>query len=98
MSTTPTRTGEPRPSWLYGCFHVLMLAALTPAILLGQAAGTGSITGHVTDETGAPVPAVSVTVTGPKLQVPAVTTVTNDTGDYQVLDLPSPGVYKIAFA
>jgi len=95
MSTTPKRTGESRPEI---ALATLIMAALTPAILLGQAAGTGSITGRITDETGAPVPAVQVTITGPRLQVPAVTTATNEDGNYQVLDLPSPGVYKIAFA
>jgi hypothetical protein len=95
MSTTPKGAGESR----FGiALSILLLAALTPATLLGQAAGTGSITGRITDETGAPVPSVSVTVTGPKLQVPAVTTTTNEDGNYQVLDLPSPGVYKVAFA
>ena len=76
----------------------LLVAALAPAILLGQAAGTGSITGRITDETGAPVPEVGVTVTGPRLQVPSVNATTDQDGNYQVVDLPSPGVYKITFA
>src|ERR1700692_1147541 len=75
-----------------------LAAAMAPAILLGQAAGTGSITGRITDETGAPVPQASVTVTGPRLQVPAVNATTDQDGSYQVIDLPSPGLYKITFA
>ncbi len=71
---------------------------MAPAILLGQAAGTGSITGRITDETGAPVPQTSVTVTGPRLQVPAVNATTDQDGSYQIVDLPSPGLYKITFA
>src|ERR1051326_2218721 len=77
---------------------LLLAAVLTPALMFGQAAGTGSITGRITDETGAPVPETIVKVTGSALQVPAVNTLTDQEGNYQVLDLPAPGVYRVSFA
>ncbi len=39
-----------------------------------------------------------VTVTSPALQVSNVTAATDQDGNYQVLDLPAPGVYKVSFA
>src|SRR6516165_1395915 len=77
---------------------VLLALALTPTLMFGQAAGTGTITGRITDETGAPVPEVSVRVTGSALQVLAVNALTDQEGNYQVLDLPAPGVYRVSFA
>ena len=76
----------------------LLALALTPTLMFGQAAGTGTITGRITDETGAPVPEVSVRVTGSALQVLAVNALTDQEGNYQVLDLPAPGVYRVSFA
>src|SRR6516225_4955364 len=76
----------------------LLAVLLTPALMFGQAAGAGSITGRITDETGAPVPEVTVKVTGPALQVPAVNSITDQEGNYQVLDLPAPGMYRVSFA
>jgi hypothetical protein len=76
----------------------LLAVVLAPALMFGQAAGTGSITGRITDETGAPVPEASVKVTGSALQVPAVNALTDQEGNYQVLDLPAPGVYRVSFA
>jgi hypothetical protein len=76
----------------------LLLLVAVPAIVRGQAAASASITGRVTDQTGAPVPGAVVSVTSPALQVPSVTVSTDQDGNYQVLDLPAPGVYKINFA
>ncbi len=60
------------------------------------AQGTGSIIGQVTDQSGAVLPGVTVTATSPALQVPEVTTVTNEQGEYRLAPLPI-GVYQVAF-
>ena len=75
----------------------LLVMVMAPAVLRAQNTAAASIIGHVTDESGAPVPEAAVSVTSPALQVAAMTTVTDPDGNYQVLDLPAPGVYKISF-
>jgi hypothetical protein len=47
-----------------------------------------SIIGQVTDESGAVLPGVTVTATSPALQVPQVTDVTNEHGEYRLTPLP----------
>jgi Carboxypeptidase regulatory-like domain len=61
-----------------------------------QAQVSGSIVGRVTDESGAVLPGVSVTATGPALQVPEIVTVTNAQGDYRITPLPI-GTYEVIF-
>jgi hypothetical protein len=80
-------------------FAVLLLVAagLAPTTVWGQAVTSASIVGSVADDSGAVIPGVTVTVTSPALQVPEVTTVTDGAGNYRVLNLPAPGVYRIAF-
>ena len=39
------------------------------------------------------MPDVSVTVTSPALQVPQLVATTDAEGNYQVLELPAPGIY-----
>ncbi len=55
----------------------------------------GRINGTVTDDTGAVLPGVTVTVSSPALIQPQ-TQVTGAQGDYRFLALP-PGVYDVAF-
>jgi hypothetical protein len=55
-----------------------------------------SIIGQVTDQSGAVLPGVTVTATGPALLVPQVTGVTNELGEYRLSPLPI-GVYELAF-
>ena len=76
----------------------LLVTAFAPVVLKAQAVASASLTGRVLDESGAPVPDVNVSVTSPALQVSNVTAVTDQEGNYQVLDLPAPGVYKVSFA
>jgi len=76
----------------------LLVMAVAPVVVKAQAVGSASLTGRVLDESGAPVPEVNISVTSPALQVPNVTAVTDQEGNYQVLDLPAPGVYKVSFA
>ncbi len=70
---------------------------VSPSLARAQvAAGAGVIEGRVTDQTGAPLPGVSVTAASPALQRPQVVEVTNATGDYRFIDLPA-GVYTLSF-
>jgi hypothetical protein len=50
----------------------------------------------VTDDTGGALPGVTVTATGPALQVPSVVSVTGAGGNYRLSPLP-PGTYTISF-
>ena len=75
-----------------------MLFGLTPSELRAQAAANASIVGRVIDNTGAAIPNVAITVTGSALQVPQVSTISDSEGNYKVLDLPAPAVYRISFA
>ncbi len=71
------------------------------ALLLGVAQQAsaqdfrGRINGTVTDDTGAVLPGVTVTVSSPAL-IQAQVQVTSAAGDYRFLALP-PGVYEVAF-
>jgi hypothetical protein len=76
----------------------LLFIGFAPARVWAQAAASASITGKVVDDSGAPVPDVAVSVTSPALQVSGVTAVSDREGNYQVLDLPAPGVFKASFA
>ncbi len=72
---------------------VLILVSL--ASFIGSAtasAQTATILGQVTDQSGAVLPGVTVTATSPALQVPEMTVVTNEEGEYRLAPLPI-GVY-----
>src|SRR5207244_7693669 len=62
----------------------------------GQAQTTASIVGRVTDESGGILPGVTVTATGPALQVPQVVAVTDAQGDYRLTPLPI-GTYEATY-
>jgi hypothetical protein len=55
---------------------------------------TGRIRGTVTDESGGPIPSVTVTVEGESLIGGARVAATGDTGDYRFTALP-PGIYSV---
>ena len=74
---------------LVGLIVGLVVLAGSPAA--GQ--GTATIVGQVTDQSGAVLPGVTVTATSPALQVPQVTDVTNELGEYRLAPLPI-GVYR----
>jgi hypothetical protein len=71
------------------------LVLLANVATAGQAAA--SIYGLVTDESGAVLPGVTVTVAGPALQVQKVSAVTEADGEYRVTPLPI-GVYQVEYA
>src|ERR1700742_1727711 len=75
-----------------------LLVAATVLAAAGVAAGqttTGTISGHVADSQGLPLPGVTVTATSPNLQG-ARTSVTSSNGDYVFNNLPS-GTYAMTF-
>ena len=71
---------------------VFVLAALAPLTAYAQ----GSITGTVKDASGAVLPGVTVEVSSPALIEKARVTVSDDTGQYRIVDL-RPGTYKATF-
>ena len=78
-------------------FSFMSLLALTVPAMAGQgAANPAGITGVVTDNTGAVLPGVTVTATSPALQVPSVTSVSDERGEYRLSPLPI-GIYTVLF-
>ena len=67
-----------------------------PATAGQGAAAPAGIVGQVTDGTGAVLPGVTVTATSPALQVPSVTAVTDEQGDYRLTPLPI-GTYTVVY-
>jgi len=82
-----------RRSLLAACTVLLTLMAAPSA---AQTLGAGSIQGLVTDESGAPMPGVTITATSPALLVPQVVVVSAADGAYRFATLPV-GVYAIEF-
>src|SRR5438094_3170002 len=71
----------------------LMIFASSVSGALAQTVTTGSISGVVTDQTGAAVPEITVTATSPNLIQPQSAT-TGPDGRYTILNLP-PGKYTL---
>jgi hypothetical protein len=67
----------------------------TPGSAAAQATNAG-IVGVVTDGTSGVLPGVTVTATGPALQVPSVVTVTDEKGSYRLSPLPT-GTYTVTY-
>ncbi len=85
------------PRLMIGLFMFLSLLALNVPATAGQGAGNpAGISGVVTDNTGAVLPGVTVTATSPALQVPSVTSVSDERGEYRLSPLPI-GVYTVLF-
>src|SRR5690349_17147523 len=62
----------------------------------GQTNTQGTITGVVTDESGAVLPGVNVTAASPSLQVGQVSAVSDATGEYRLGGLPI-GTYEVTY-
>ncbi len=73
----------------------MVLSVLTAGIVYGQGTQTANLEGTVTDQSGAPLPGVTITVSSPSLMGQR-TAVTTRAGDYLLPGLP-PGDYKIQF-
>jgi len=81
----------------YSLWILLVIAALTAATpsLLAQSAGTGALTGTVTDASGGVVPGVTVTLTSTDTNQTR-DTITREDGSYRFALLP-PGTYGVRF-
>ena len=75
--------------------YAIALALLAHASVQAQSQ-EGSIIGEVTDESGGVLPGVTVTVSGPALQVKQMVDVTTARGEYRVTPLPI-GTYTVDF-
>src|SRR6185295_12474520 len=74
---------------------LVVLAIAAPTAALAQT-GQSAIAGVVRDATGAVVPGVTVEASSPALIEKSRTAVTNEAGQYRVVDL-RPGVYTVTF-
>ena len=70
--------------------------AFTPSLLLAQSAGTGALTGTVTDSSGGVIPNVTVTLTSVDTNQTR-TIETGGNGGYKFALLP-PGTYRVRFS
>jgi uncharacterized protein (DUF2141 family) len=77
---------------------VILAAAMSVFIGSGfaRAQGTGAIAGVVKDSSGAVLPGVTVEASSPVLIEKLRTSVTDDQGQYKIVDL-LPGVYTVTF-
>src|SRR6266852_4559108 len=75
-------------------FAILVSITTVPALAQGVAAAV--IEGIVKDESGSPLPGVTVTASSPVLQLRQVSETTKTDGTYQLRDLPV-GVYRITY-
>jgi len=83
------------PKWAFSIFAGLIALLLCAVFTGAQSAGTGAITGTVTDASGATVPKVTVTSTS-KATNQARSMVTGSDGVYKFSLLP-PGDYSLKF-
>jgi len=86
-----------RPGFGSRALQSLLILPVLLTWASGAAAQTdGGIIGQVKDESGAVLPGVTVTATGPALQVPSVADVTDATGEYRITPLPI-GTYTVEY-
>ena len=78
--------------WIFLALSVFVVLGLAGVMVQAQDA-TGRIIGNVTDPSGAPIPGAQVTVTNMGTKI-VQTTKTDNTGFYQVLNLPI-GTYEV---
>jgi hypothetical protein len=81
---------------ILGIALMTMLTCVVTSAAAGQVQNA-TIFGTVTDETGSALPGVTVSVTGPSLQLKEMTDVTNGKGEYRVTPLPL-GAYVVEFS
>ena len=79
--------------WRHLSLFLVFLLATIPHTAQGQLAGTGAISGTVTDPTGAVIPNATVTATLVE-QNTKTTRISTDAGDYNITPL-IPGVYTV---
>src|SRR5262245_12060106 len=84
------------PRMLVATSAVALAAWLPAGTVAAQNITSSSIDGVVTDQSGATLPGVTVTITSPALQVPQLTSTTDTQGFYRFIDLPR-GTYQLRF-
>ena len=90
-------TGNARSVSIALIVGVLGLLSLFPLANSAQAQSTAAgIVGTITDGTGAVLPGVTVTASGPALQVPQILSVTDENGQYRLIPLPV-GTYTVTY-
>src|SRR2546425_8374627 len=91
----------PKPSTIIRLFLVeatlIACGFLSPSGARAQSAASGSIAGVVKDTTGAVLPGVTVEAASPALIEKIRTVVTDDQGQYKIVDL-RPGTYTVTFS
>src|SRR5918992_3816502 len=80
---------------LCGFALLVLLGSVSSAFGQAVTSGTGAINGRVTDDSGAVVPGVTVTITSPS-QMGARTAVSDEEGQYRFTAVP-PGDYVVQF-
>src|SRR5258705_10605885 len=78
-----------------GCSLIALLGSFTPS-LWAQSSSTGSLTGTVTDQSGAVLPGATVLLLSPDTGQTR-TTITNNSGSYRFA-LLAPGTYTVKFS
>jgi hypothetical protein len=91
---TSSRPNRLSPIVLATC--LLLAVIVIPCTAGAQTLTLGVIEGTVTDETGAALPGVTVTLTSPALQVRQLTTVTDSAGRYRFGEV-RVGAYRLQF-
>src|SRR5262245_6760909 len=84
------------PRMLVATSAVALAAWLPAGTVAAQNITSSSIDGVVTDQSGATLPGVTVTITSPALQVRQPTAITDTQGFYRFIDLPR-GTYQVRF-
>jgi hypothetical protein len=79
-----------------GIFGILVVLGVTSTTAWAQTGTTGAIAGTARDTTGAVLPGVTVEASSPALIEKVRTAVTDDQGNYKIVDL-RPGTYKVIF-
>src|SRR5262245_47614750 len=78
-------------AWLW-----LLSLVLSVRAARGEALAAATVMGQVSDDSGGSLPGVTVTLRGPSLQVPSMTTVTDARGEYRLTPVPI-GTYTIQY-
>ena len=81
---------------IFGTILVWAGLLLLPAPARAQGTSTGIIAGAVKDSSGGLLPGVTVDVSSPALIEKSRTTVTDDKGEYRIIELRS-GTYTVTF-
>jgi hypothetical protein len=81
---------------LTGLIGMVLAVVLAPVWASAQTGSSGAIAGVVRDTTGAVLPGVTVEAASPALIEKVRSAVTDDRGNYKIVDL-RPGTYKVTF-